>query len=300
MKVLITGATGLVGRRLVKHLLANDYAINFLTTKASKLSSLPNCKGFLWNINNKQIDPNCFKEVVVIIHLAGSSIGKRWSNAYQKEIIDSRVLSANLIFETLKQIENTVEHYISASAIGIYQHSYTTIHNEESCDIGTNFLAKVVSEWEQSANNFSHLGIKVTKLRTGLVLDQELGALPKMVNPIKYGFGAALANGKQKMSWIHIADLVSVYEFVIKNEVVAVINAVAPDVVTNTYFTKSIGSVLHKNIWLPNVPTFMLYLFLGKMSILLTESQNVVPDILCKKSFVFRFPTLKSALKDLL
>ena len=300
MKILITGATGLVGNHLVKHLISKGYSINFLTTQQSKLTNLKNCKGFLWNIENQEIDQNCFDDVSVIIHLAGASIGKKWSSSYKKEVINSRVLGADLIYKTLKKINNQVQHYISASAIGIYQHSFTDIHTEESINLGTNFLAEVVTKWEESANTFSNLNIKVTKIRTGLVLDKNAGAFPKMVNPIKYGLGASLASGKQIMSWIHIVDLIHLYDFVIKEKLVGVINAVAPEAVTNTNFTKNIASILGKNIWLPNVPKFMLFFLLGEMHLLLTESQHVLPEKIIRNGFSFSFPKLKAALGNLL
>ena len=300
MKVLITGATGLIGNHLVKHLLANGYTINFLTSNPSKLLSIPNCKGYLWNIKKGEINQSCFEEVSVIIHLAGASIGKRWSTSYKKEIIASRVLSANLIYNSLSLIDNEIKHFVSASAIGIYQHSFSQIHTEESLNLGDQFLATVVTAWEQAANKFSSINIKVTKIRTGLVLDQFKGAFPKMVNPIRYGLGTGLACGKQKMSWIHITDLVNVYESVIEDETIGIINAVSLEVVSNNYFMNRIANALHKKIWLPNVPKFMLYLLLGEMSILITDSQHVLPEILIKNRFSFKYPDLKSALKDLL
>ena len=300
MKILITGATGLVGMHLVKHFIAIGYEVNFLTTQQSKLNNYPNCKGFLWNIKNKEIDLNCLDGVSIIIHLAGANIGKRWTRSYKEEIITSRISGANLIYETLKSTENQISHYISASAIGIYQHSFTEVHTEESNKFGTNFLAEVVSKWEQSANIFSTLNIKVTKVRTGIVLDKNLGALPKMVNPIKIGFGASLASGKQKMSWIHVSDLVRIYEFVIKQELIDTVNAVAPEVVTNTYFTENIATLINKRIWLPNVPKFMLSFLLGEMHLLLTESQHVSPEKIIKNGFIFEYPILKTTLKSIL
>ncbi len=300
MKILITGATGLVGRQLVKELLSNGVEIHFLTTQTSKLDNFPNCKGFLWNPKENKIDIEAINGVTAIIHLAGANIGKRWTTSYKKEIIASRVLGTTLLYQLLEQNKHGVKHFITASGVGIYKSSLVHNYTEESNQFGTGFLADVVCKWEAAANAFTRLNIAVTKIRTGLVLDKIQGALPKMMQPIQMGVGAALGAGNQQMSWIHAKDLVRLYDFVLENKISGVINAVAPQVVTNTAFTEILAKQLHKKIYLPSVPTFMLKLLLGEMHLLLCESQKVSATKIKQLGFVFQYPKLSKALSNIL
>jgi len=300
MKILVTGATGLVGKQLVKELLATGYEIHFLTTQKSKLNSLTNCTGFLWNPKQNTIAVDCVKGVTAIVHLAGANIGKRWTASYKKEIIDSRVKSTQLLYQLLQQNTHQVQQVIAASAIGIYAHSYTEEYSEESTHLSNSFLGEVVEQWEQAIDCFKQLNIKVAKVRTGIVLHKTAGALPKMMQPIKMKFGAALGSGKQQMSWIHIDDLSRLYVFILKNQLTGVFNAVAPQVVTNSVFTTVLAEQLSAKIWLPNVPKFMLNLLLGEMHLLLCESQKVSSSKIQKIGFEFQYPTLKKALSNLI
>ena len=248
MTVLITGATGLIGSELVKVLLEKNYTIHYLTTSASKIESKPNYQGFYWNPEQGKIDENCIYGVDVIIHLAGANIAKRWTNAYKQEIIESRILSSELLFNLVKKSENKVKQFISASGIAIYPESFDKVFDETAKDTEDSFLSNVVKKWEESANRFQVLGIKVCKLRTGVVLSNAGGALPEMVKPIKTGFGAAMGNGKQMQSWIHINDLVAMYCFVIENQLEGVYNAVTPNPISNQELTTVIAKTL-KNLF---------------------------------------------------
>ena len=207
MKILITGATGLIGNELVKLLLAKKYSINYLTTSKSKIKSKPNYKGFYWNLEQGKIDENCLYQVDVIVHLAGANIAKRWTNPYKQEIIESRTLSSELLYNLVKKTPNQVKQFISASGTAIYPESFTKVYDETTIQTEDSFLANVVKKWEESANRFQVLNIKVCKLRTGIVLSNGGGALPEMVKPIKMGLGATMGTGKQMQSWIHISDL---------------------------------------------------------------------------------------------
>ena len=218
MNVLITGATGLVGNKLVALLHKDNHVIHYLSTSKSKLKNNPNYKGFYWNPSTGEIDTKAFEDVSVIIHLAGASISKKWTKAYKKEIIESRVKGANLIFETLKSIPNIVERFISASAVGIYPNDLNYVYHENNAQIDESFLGEVTQLWEESANQFKSLSISVSIVRIGVVFAKESGALVEMTKPIKYGFGAVLASGQQYVSWIHIDDLVGVFKYIFDNE----------------------------------------------------------------------------------
>jgi len=275
MKVLVTGATGLIGKELVSLLLQNGIVIHYLTTSVKKVESEPNYHGFLWNPQKGIIDENCLLGVDAIIHLAGASIAKRWTDSYKQEIIESRILTTNLLYSVLKNNPNQVKQIVTASAIGIYPSSLNEKYTEENTSISPTFLGTVTEQWEGALEKFHRLNINVCKLRIGLVLAKEGGALPQMAKPIKSGMGAAFGTGKQMQSWIHIHDLVAMFLYAIQNNWSGVYNAVAPYPVTNSELTKSIAAVLDKDIIMPNVPQFFMKLILVEMHMLLFESQNV-------------------------
>lgn len=300
MRVLIAGATGLVGKELVKLCHEKDIKVHYLTTSKSKIKDFENYKGFYWDPSKGVIDPKAFENITAVINLAGASISNRWTAANQKEIYSSRIDSANLIYETLSSHTNLVTHYISASAVGIYPPSYTAMYTEDSDVVDDSFLGNVVKDWEAAANQFKELGMRVATIRTGVVLDEEEGAFPKLVQPIKMGVGSPLGSGKQWMSWIHIEDVAEVYMHCLKQGVDGVINAVAPSPVTNSYMTKRIAEQLDKELWAPKVPAFVLRIVLGKMATLALDGQLVHSNRLKEQGFKFRFINVESAIKDLL
>lgn len=300
MNILITGATGLVGNKLVSSLKKDNHSIHYLSTSKSKLKNELNYKGFYWNPSTGEIDKKAFEDVSIIIHLAGASISKKWTKAYKKEIIESRVEGANLIFETLKSTPNKVERFISASAVGIYPNDLNYIYHENNTQIDNSFLGEVTELWEKSANQFKSLSILVSIVRIGVVFAKESGALVEMTKPIKYGLGAVLASGKQYVSWIHVDDLVSVFKYVIDTNLKGVYNAVSPYPITNEELTKAIATTLHKPLFLPNVPKFILNFLLGEMHIILTNSQNVSCRKILDAGFQFQFASLNKSLQNLL
>jgi uncharacterized protein (TIGR01777 family) len=299
MKILITGATGLVGKELVKLLIDKGHTVHYLTTSKSKIISKPNYYGFYWNPEQGKIDENCLYEVDVVVHLAGANIAKRWTNAYKQEIIESRILSSELLYNLIRKTPNQVKQFVSASGTAIYPESYTTVYDETSKESEDSFLSNVVKKWEESADRFQVLDIKACKIRTGVVLSNLGGALPQMAKPVKMGFGAAFGNGKQIQSWIHIDDLVSLYCFAIENQLEGVYNAVTSNPVSNAALTKVIAKTLRKPLFLPNIPQFVMKLILGEMSYLLFSSKNVSSDKIQRLGFHFKFPNIEEAVSDL-
>lgn len=299
-KVLITGATGLVGQELVALCHQKNIAVNYLTSSKSKIESQDNYQGFYWNISKNEIDKNCLEGVDTIINLVGASIAKCWTTSYKKEIIDSRVKSAELLFNTLKQHENQVEQVVSASAIGFYPSSLTHYYTEDFSEANPNFLGEVVQKWETAIDRFQELDISVSKLRIGLVLASKGGVLEKIAQPIKFGAGAAFGSGKQWQSWVHVNDLARQFLYVSENKLAGIFNAVAPNPVSNTVLTKEVAKVLKKPLILPNIPKFAMQLTLGEMHQLLFESQRVSCVKVQEEGFTFQFPNLEPALQDLL
>lgn len=300
MKILLTGATGMIGKELVNLLLQENHAVHYLTTSNEKILNGPNCYGFYWNPEQSIIDENCLMGVDAIIHLAGASVSKRWTNFYKEEIIESRLLTTNLLYKALKDSPNQVKQIVSASATGIYPNSLTEVYSEDSIKFNHDFLGTVVQKWEESVDIFSLLKIKVCKIRIGLVLSNKGGALSQMTKPIKLGLGSSFGSGLQIQSWIHISDLVRLFYFTVQNQLEGIYNAVAPNPVTNKKLTKSLAKVLNKPLFMPSVPKFAMQLLLGEMHELLYSSQNVSSKKIEDKQFQFRFTELEPALINLL
>lgn len=300
MTILITGATGLVGQELVSLLLQNGHTVHYLSTSNNKLVTNSNYKGFYWNPKTAEIDTDSLADVDVVVHLAGASVAKKWTKSYKDEIIDSRVLSTKLLFQTLQNTPNQVKQIVSASAIGIYPDSLTNIYHESDLDIDVSFLGNVVKLWENEVNQFEKLQLIVSKIRIGIVLAKNGGALKEMVKPIQYGVGAAFGSGEQYQSWIHIQDLVAIFYHVIENKLPGIYNGVSPYPVTNTELTKSIAKTLNKPFFLPNIPKFVMQLILGEMHQILFSSQHVSCRKLLDENFQFKFASLDKALNDLL
>jgi uncharacterized protein (TIGR01777 family) len=299
-KVLITGATGLIGSELVRQCHNEGIAVNYLTTSKEKIEKSENYKGFYWNPKKGEIDIEAFDGVTAIINLVGASISKCWTKQYKKIILDSRVESINLLYDTLQNIDHNIVHFITASGVGVYPNSKTKLYTEEDNEIDDTFLAEVVVAWETAAAKFKNSGMEVSKVRTGVVLAKEEGALPKLIKPIKFGVGAPLGSGDQWQSWIHIQDIAGIYLFLLKNQLEGKYNAVAPNPVQNKKMTKMIASKLDSPLWMPNIPAFTLKLLLGEMSVLVLEGQLVSSHKIEQLGYQFKFYNLENALQDLL
>tara|TARA_B110000027_G_scaffold54908_1_gene59679 strand:+ start:1491 stop:2399 length:909 start_codon:yes stop_codon:yes gene_type:complete len=298
--VLITGATGLVGKALVKKCLQNGFNVHYLTTRKSKIKLQENYKGFYWNPQLEIIDISCFEGVNIIINLAGSSIAQRWTKAYKSLILSSRKKALELLHLSIETHDFPVKHIISASAIGIYPDSKTRYYEEDFQGTDISFLRTVVRSWEGALKAFNALGVKTTALRIGIVLDKHEGALPKISGPIKGYIGSALGSGDQWQSWIHIDDLVRMFMFVLDSSLEGIFNAVAPNPVQQKDFVKSVANVLKRPIFFPKVPEFILNFALGEMSAIALESQRVSAQKIQDLGFEYDFHELDAALIDLL
>ncbi|RZN82168.1 MAG: TIGR01777 family protein [Winogradskyella sp.] len=300
MRVLITGATGLVGKEIVKLCHQDGIAVNYLTTSKSKLETQYNYNGFYWNPKEHIIDKACFDGVDVIINLAGASISKRWTSNYKKEILESRTKTAALLKKTINDNNFPVKQIVSASAIGIYPSSLVNYFEENFDKVSNTFLGEVVEQWEAEVDTFKSSSLDVCKLRIGLVLSEKGGALPEIVKPIKFAAGAVFGSGDQWQSWIHIEDLAKLFMYAVKQGLTGIYNAVAPNPVTNLELTKLAAKVLKRPLVLPNIPRFAMKLTLGEMHMLLFESQRVSSLKIEQEGFDFEFHHLEPALRDLL
>ena len=297
MKVLITGATGLVGSELVSQCHEKGYEVNYLTTSKDKIISELNYHGYFWNPTTEEIDQNCLNGVSVIINLAGSSISKRWTKEYRQEIIDSRVNSLELLKNTLLKTErHSVKSIISASAIGIYPDSLSNYYTEDEEEVDDSFLGEVVDVWENKIDEFETLGVKVAKVRIGLVMSNNGGALPEIAKPINYFVGAAFGTGEQWQSWIHISDLAGIFLYIASHQLEGVYNGVAPNPVTNIKLVKEIAKVLNKPLFLPNIPKIIMQAILGDMAYILFASQRVSSKKIEEEGFVFHYANICQAL----
>ncbi len=300
MRVLITGATGTIGSKLVELCHQKGWYVNYLTTRKKKIVSRVNYQGFFWNPKEQEIDANCLEGVATIIHLVGASVAKKWTPEYKEEIFNSRTETTKLLYNAIKSGKYPVKKVVSASAIGVYPSSLTNYYDENYPEKSHHFFGQVVQKWEEAVDRFTFLNIDVTKLRIGIVLSKDEGVLPKMAKPIKMGVGAAFGDGKQWQSWIHIDDLVNMFIYVIEHNIKGILNAISSNPISNTELTKAIAKQLDKPLWLPNLPKVILKFMLGDMHEILFYSQRVSSKKIESLGFTFKHYNLKSALEDLL
>lgn len=299
MRVLITGATGLIGQEITRLCHLKGISVNYLTTSEHKIKNEPRYTGFYWNPATGEIDTACLKGVGVVLNLAGENVFQRWTRAAKKRILDSRVQSAEILDQSLKENDHQVDQVVAASAIGVYPSSYKKMYYEDEKETATDFLGKVVVQWERANDRFADLGIKVAKIRTGLVLAKSEGALPKMQMPFKFNAGSPLGNGNQWQSWIHVTDLARMYIHVFENGLTGVYNGVAPNPLRNDEIMGEVGANMNKKMWLPNVPPIALKLVMGSMSSMVLSSQLVASKKIGDTGFTFSYTSFSNALKGL-
>jgi uncharacterized protein len=301
--VLITGGTGLIGTALTEALVAKGYDVIILSR--SRKESLPeNISYAIWNVNNQTIDEEAIKKTDYIVHLAGANVGeKRWTQKRKKEIVDSRVDSGKLLVKALKEIPNKVKAVISSSAMGYYGPDAQTPNQKPFIETDppyNDFLAATVVQWENAIRPVQDFGKRLVFFRTGIVLSNEGGAYREFRKPLKFGVASVLGNGKQTVSWIHIDDLVRLYIEAIENgRWNGIYNAVSPNPVSNRQLIKEIARQTRGFHVTATVPSFVLKIVLGEMSIEVLKSTTVSSDKIQQEGFQFLFPTIESAIKKL-
>ncbi|HRG80529.1 MAG TPA: TIGR01777 family oxidoreductase [Cyclobacteriaceae bacterium] len=297
-KILITGASGLIGSRLTELLLQKGYQVSHLG-RSKKSGSVPS---FVWDVDKGVLDQQALEGVETIIHLAGAGVAdKRWTESRKKEILDSRTKSSLLLYNTLANTNHTVKTVVSASAIGYYGFGFGKEVFTEVSQPGNDYLAQVVKEWEESVDKISSLNLRVVKLRIGIVLSDKGGALVEMAKPIRLGIGAALGTGKQYLSWIHLDDLCTMFIKAVEDEKLhGAYNATSGEWVTNLELTKLIAKVLKRPLLLPNVPGFIMKIIVGEMAVIVVNGSKISADKIKKMGFKFNHADLSETLRSLL
>jgi len=297
MKILVSGSHGLVGKALVHSLTTDSHEVVKLVRADRSFGNFE----IEWHPNHGTIDAERLEGFDAVVHLAGESIASgRWTDEKKRAIRDSRVKGTALLSETLSSLSRPPSVFVSASAIGYYGDRGDELLAENSAP-GDQFLSSVCVEWENATRPASEKGIRTACARFGIILDQHGGALAKMLMPFRMGIGGRVGSGKQWMSWIALDDVVNGLKFVLAdNTIEGPVNFVAPNPVTNAEFTKTLGRILSRPTLFP-VPEFAARLAFGEMAdALLLSSQRVDPGVLEDNGFLFNWPTLDAALRNIL
>ena len=296
-KILIGGGSGLIGSRLTDLLMKKGYEVAHLSRSEQSKSWV---NAIHWDVENQKLNAEDIKGFDAVINLAGAGIAdEAWTEERKKVIRDSRVKSNLLLRDRLKELSDKPSFFISASAIGYYGMRTSARVFKEDDQPAEDFLAQSSADWEASADEIADLGIPTAKIRIGLVLSDEGGALAEMEKPLRWGVGAPLGDGKQGMPWIHIDDLCGIFIYILENSYEGVYNGVAPKGVNNREFTTTLAKVLEKPLFLPPVPGFMIKLIMGERANLVLKGSLVSSKKIEKAGYVFKYSELEEALKEI-
>lgn len=303
--VLISGGSGFIGGNLTRHLAARKHTVIILTRNREKRSKEPGISYAWWDVKNGKIDYSAVAKADHIIHLAGAGVmDKRWTKAYKETIVKSRTDTSQLLIKALKETSHNVKSFTSASAIGYYGEDPKLANAAgftESDPPDDSFLGQTCVLWEESVAPVEELGIKLCKLRTGIVLGKGGGAYPEFKRPVHFGIAGILGTGKQMVSWIHIDDLCRMYIAAMEEpHLNGVYNAVSNNPVSNKQLTLTIAEAIrHKFFISVHVPDFALKLLLGEKSIEVLKSATVSAEKILSAGFHFLYPTIDAAIRQL-
>jgi uncharacterized protein (TIGR01777 family) len=298
--VLITGGSGLLGKRLATLLADKGYTLSLLSRDVKKPCEAYSAV-YLWDVDKGTIDDAAIANCDYIIHLAGAGIAdKGWTADRKREIIESRVKSSELIFNRLKYVPNKIKAVVSASAVGYYGMVTQEQPFSETDAPGNDFLGQCCVAWENAVNQIKSLNVRTVNVRIGIALSTHGGALQKIANLAKFGPVAAVGTGKQAMPWIHIDDLCNVFIKAIEDDNMSgPYNAAAPAQDTSNSFTKALGQQIHRPMLPIPAPAFAIRLAYGEMSQTVLEGTPINVDKLLATGFQFKHPELTTALRDL-
>ena len=312
--VLITGGTGMIGTALSRRLLNEGYNVIILSRNPKETAashplgaernffrSSGNLFYSKWDVKRMTIDPSALAEADFIIHLAGAGVAaQRWSEARKREILESRTRSSELLLKALREQPNKVKAVISASAIGYYGPDHGTPFTEEDKPAG-DFLGSTCQQWEQSIDPVSEHGKRLVKLRLGIVLANEGGALKEFRKPLRMGVAAILGDGRQMVSWVHIDDICRAFIHAMEQDSMqGVYNLTAPEPISNKTLTLTLAKKMNGSLFIPfRVPSFVLKAMLGEMSIEVLKSATVSSRKIQSAGFKFQYPDINQALTNL-
>jgi uncharacterized protein (TIGR01777 family) len=295
--ILITGGTGLLGTQLTQELLTQGHTVSHLSRSKGKN---PKVHTFIWDVEKGLIDEHCLDGVDTIIHLAGTGIAdKRWTDQRKREIVETRTKSIGLIYGLMRKRANRVRSVISASGIGYYSNRGEELLTEDS-QPAHDFIGTCCIDWENAVDEGKELGLRILKFRTGVVLSKDGGALPQLALPVKLGIGSPLGNGKQWIPWIHPRDVMDMYLLGVAHEdLTGVFNMAAPYPVTNEQLTRAVAKQLHRPLWAPKVPAFILKILMGEMALLALGSTKTSAQKIIDAGFTFTYPDITTALQEI-
>jgi hypothetical protein len=298
-KIILTGATGVIGKNIAGKLTQRGDEITIFTRSVEKAKKIiPDAAEYIvWNPEQDVWKPK-LEGKDAVIHLAGENLmAKRWSQSHKNNIYYSRINTTRILVEAIERTIEKPKIFISASAIGYYGNSEEPV--TENSISGKDFLANVVKDWENESKKIYRIGIRRVNIRTGIVLDKNEGALGRMITPYKFFVGGPLGSGKQWFPWIHIEDLTGIYLFALDNENVhGILNAVSPNPLRMNEFCKTLGTVLNRPS-LFKVPAFLLKIIFGEGAEVLLNGAKVIPERTVKLGYVFNFERAEEALKNL-
>lgn len=297
MKIIIAGGSGFIGEALSHFLIKNGHEVCILS-RSNKSSKLPKLSYSVWNPDKLEMDYGLLKTHDAIINLAGTPINGRWTKSYMLDIESSRVMSTRTIVNALNQNETRVKVFVNTSAMGYFP-SNNDVHYEDDAP-GDHFLAKVCVAWENEVKKINNPQVRSAIIRIGVVLDRKGGMLKSVEPIVKMGLASGLGNGKQFMSVIHLEDLCRQFLFIIENEKAnGIFHGVCEEALSNEGFMKMLAQVMKKPFFLPNVPSFVLHIALGKAASFVLQSFNLSSKKWKSLGFQFKFSSPKSALEDL-
>ncbi len=291
--VILTGASGMIGKALQNYLIQCGYAVKTLVRDKKKADGI---NSFFWDYHAEEIDLKVFETSDYIIHLAGANVSKRWTFKYKKEIYDSRIMSTDFLFKIIKSKNIRIKKMISISGTGYYGDT-TTLGLNENSPTGNDFLAMVCRDWENSAKQMSSLKIPVCIFRLGVVMSPKGGFLKRIATPIKYFVGVHLGDAQQMLSWLSIHDLCRLFVHAIEKNLVGTYNATASLPITLEQIDNTLAAHLHRKIVLPNIPEWILKLVLGEMSTMILTNCHASNEKIKNTGFAFEDENFSAVLK---
>jgi uncharacterized protein (TIGR01777 family) len=295
MNIIVSGGRGFIGSHLVPALIAGGHSVT-VWSRTPQEEKRPGVGAYYWSAAEAPPPLESLEGIDAVVHLAGESVAHKWTDEVKKKIHESRVLGTRHLNEALAKLSVKPKVLVCAAATGYYGDRADEELTEESAP-GTGFLAGVCQDWEHEADGASALGLRVVKLRTGMVLAHGGGALARLTHAFRTKMGGKLGSGKQWMPWVHMADLVALYQLALDSEIAGVFNATSPNPVRNEDFTHALGDAMGEPTKV-TVPEFALKMLFGEMSEVLLASQRVLPKATEAAGFTFRYPEIADTLRD--